>query len=89
MQTMRLTQNIVRGGHRIDITLTGDGAHRSATARFEWRMNSQDQEDMRWYPEDYLGYPVHPAPEIVSAADSSRALPYNFFTIGISCGTDE
>ena len=27
--------------------------------------------------------------QIVSAADSSRILPYNFFTIGISRGTDE
>jgi tetratricopeptide (TPR) repeat protein len=69
MQTLRLTQSIERSAHRIDITLTGDGAHRSATARFEWRMNPQDQEDVRWYLEDYLGYPVDPAPEIAARVE--------------------
>ena len=81
MQTLRLTQSIVRGGHRIDIALTGDGAHRSATARFEWRMNSQDQEDMRWYLEDYLGYPVDPAPEIAARVEQRMdALGRGLFT---------
>ena len=73
MQTLRLTQSIERGVHRIDITLTGDGAHRSATACFDWRMNPQDQEDLRWYLEDYHGYPVDPAPEIAARVEQRMA----------------
>lgn len=69
MQTLRLTQSVEQGECRIDITLTGDGDHRSAAVQFKWGMKPRDQEDLRWYLEDYLEYPVDPAPEIAARVE--------------------
>ena len=48
-----------------ELTLTGTDVSYSAEARLDAElMTSRDQEDLRWYLEDYLDNPVDPAPEI-------------------------
>jgi hypothetical protein len=69
MRTLRLTQHDGPDGHRIDIALTGEGACQSAAAQFERGMNPQDREDLRWYLEDSLEYPLDPAPEIAARVE--------------------
>jgi hypothetical protein len=48
----------------VDLALEGLGARRTAQARFDLGLTAQDREDLRWYLEDYLQYPVDPAPLI-------------------------
>jgi hypothetical protein len=38
-------------------------------------LNLQDQEDIRWYLEDYLQYPLEPAPKIAARIESRMAEP--------------
>ena len=45
----------------VHLELESEGARRSAESRFEFKVSAQDQEDMRWYLEDYLQYPLDPA----------------------------
>jgi hypothetical protein len=55
---------MAEGHHRVDLDLTGDGAPRAATSTFDFHLSSQDEEDLRWYLEDFLQYPQEPAPTI-------------------------
>lgn len=68
MPTLRIKQNTVStGNYRVEIALEGDGLPRqTATASFAFDMTAQDQEDLRWYLEDYLQYPDDPAPKIAA-----------------------
>ena len=44
--------------HRVEIAFEGGGgAWVSAVSRFAFAVSEQDQEDLRWYLEDYLQYP--------------------------------
>ncbi len=42
-------------------------------ARFTWEMTPQDREDIRWYLEDYLQYPIEPAPTIAARVERRLA----------------
>jgi tetratricopeptide (TPR) repeat protein len=48
----------------VDVVLDEAGARRAASAQVEWTLDAQDREEVRWYLEDYLQYPVDPAPQI-------------------------
>lgn len=59
--------------HRVEISLEGDGARRTAVSRFEFALSDQDQEDLRWYLEDFLQYPLDPAPTIAARIEARMA----------------
>jgi tetratricopeptide (TPR) repeat protein len=65
MLQLRIRQHaLAEDHHQVEIDLTGDGAPRAATSTFDFRLSSQDEEDLRWYLEDFLQYPQEPAPTI-------------------------
>ena len=61
--TLRLTQFTEdKDKYRIEIALEGVGLPRqTTTSHFNFKLTDQDQEDMRWYLEDFLQYPHDPA----------------------------
>lgn len=73
VRTLRVTQDIEPGGYRVDVALEGDGTRRAAVARFAWELEAQDREDIRWYLEDYLRYPIDPAPAIAAGVEHRLA----------------
>lgn len=66
MSLLRLTQHIEReDNYRIQIEFIDDDDTRlTPEARFEFKMTDSDRTDLRWYLEDYLQYPLDPAPDI-------------------------
>ena len=74
MGTLRLTQTSpTPGRHRVQLDLDGEGLPRSAVAEFAFALGDQDREDLRWYLEDYLKYPVDPAPRIAARVQARMA----------------
>lgn len=74
MPTLRLTQfDAGQGAYRIQIDLDGNAAPQSANCQFEFQISDQDREDLRWYLEDYLEYPVDPAPTIAANVERRMA----------------
>ncbi len=74
MLTLRLTQ-VAEGPdqHRVDLRLEGDGAPQTAVYRFKFAVSEQDREDVRWYLEDFLQYPLDPAPRIAARIERRMA----------------
>jgi tetratricopeptide (TPR) repeat protein len=66
MPLLRLTQHIENEDqYRIEIAFEDDdGSRQTADVRFSYQFTKQDRTDMRWYLEDYLQYPLDPAPQI-------------------------
>jgi hypothetical protein len=65
MPLLRLTQHIEQEDkYRIEIAFEDDGTRQTPEARFEFKMTDSDRTDLRWYLEDYLQYPLDPAPKI-------------------------
>lgn len=54
----------------VDVLLEDAGLRRRASVRFGFELSAQDREDVRWYLEDYLQYPVDPAPEIARGVEA-------------------
>ena len=52
------------GGFVVDVMLEELGAPQLASVRLGWDVPAQDREDVRWYLEDFLQYPVDPAPQV-------------------------
>lgn len=75
MLTLRLTQHAesTPGKYRIGVRLEGAGAPRTTEAPLEFAMSAQDQEDLRWYLEDYLQFPLDPAPQIAARVEERMA----------------
>ncbi len=75
MYTLRLTHSAEADNrHRVEIAFEGDGGARfSALSRFPFAVTEQDQEDLRWYLEDYLQYPLDPAPAIAARIETRMA----------------
>ncbi len=75
MATLRITQTTESTGqYRVEVTLEGDGLPRqTATASFAFAMAGQDQQDLRWYLEDYLQCPQEPAPKIAARVEQKIA----------------
>ena len=76
MPTLRLTQHAESqpDHYRIQVELTGDGLPRqTATAPLTFAFSAQDQENLRWYLEDFLQYPFDPAPKIAARVEKRLA----------------
>ena len=68
MLILRLTQSSEGPDqHRVEIALEGGSQPRqTAVSRFPFALTPQDREDLRWYLEDFLQYPLDPAPTIAA-----------------------
>ena len=75
MPRLRIKQTTdTTGDYRVEIGLDGEGlGSQIATATFGFEMTVQDQEDLRWYLEDYLQYPHDPAPTIAARVEKRIA----------------
>jgi hypothetical protein len=75
MFRLRLTQFAAGPDtHRVQVELDEDGGvSQSAVTQFEFGLSEQDREDLRWYLEDYLEYPVEPAPAIAARVEQRQA----------------
>jgi hypothetical protein len=64
---LRLTQTVDGNRLRTEMSLEVPGqARQIASCAFNFKLSDQDNEDIRWYLEDYLNFPVDPAPQIAS-----------------------
>ena len=59
--------------HRVELTLEGDGVRQTAVSRFRFAMSEQDRENLRWYLEDFLQYPLDPEPKIAARIEGQMA----------------
>ena len=67
MSLLRLTQDALDDDrYHVEIALEGDAPRRIAKADVTFRLTPQDEEDLRWYLEDYLQWPQEPAPTIAA-----------------------
>ncbi|MFN0104316.1 MAG: CHAT domain-containing protein [Bryobacteraceae bacterium] len=68
MLILRLTQSSDGPDqHRVEIALEDGGlARQTAVSVFSFALTAQDREDVRWYLEDFLQYPLDPAPTIAA-----------------------
>ena len=68
---LRLTQHDEgENRHRVEVRLEEDGAAGWASeSRFTFDLTAQDEEDLRWYLEDFLQYPQEPAPTIAKRVE--------------------
>ena len=74
MPTLRLTQSTAsQGAHRVQLDLDDDRGVLSAVSTFSFQVSEQDREDLRWYLEDYLEYPIQPAPTIAQRVEQRMA----------------
>jgi tetratricopeptide (TPR) repeat protein len=72
--TLRLTQTSTPGGqHQVQVALDGAGRPQTASAHFAFQLTDQDRENLRWYLEDYLVYPIDPAPTIAGQVEQRMA----------------
>jgi hypothetical protein len=69
---LRLTQTTEgENKHRVEVAFEADGLPRQiATPRFDFQFTRQDQEDLRWYLEDFLQYPLDPARAIAARIEN-------------------
>jgi tetratricopeptide (TPR) repeat protein len=70
MPTLRLIQEAIdpSGTHRVTVELE-NGARWSATAQVHLDLDRAELERLRWYLEDYLEYPIDPAPKIAEQVE--------------------
>jgi tetratricopeptide (TPR) repeat protein len=68
MNLLRITQSAEgQDKYRVEVSLEAEGApRRTAVSSFDFKLTPQDQEDIRWYLEDFLQYPLDPAPAIAA-----------------------
>jgi len=73
--TLRLTQFTEnKDKYLIEIALESGGLPRqTVTSHFNFKLTDQDQEDIRWYLEDFLQYPHDPAPKIAARIEKRMA----------------
>ncbi len=71
MLTLRLTQHPEgQARYRVEVALEGEGLPRqTAEARFDFTLDIQEQENLRWYLEDFLQHPFDPAPAIAEGVE--------------------
>jgi len=65
---LRLTQTAEgENKYRVEVSFEAAGLPRqTADARFDFALTAQDHEGLRWYLEDFLQYPLDPAPKIAA-----------------------
>lgn len=73
--TLRLTQKVTdRDRYSVEVALEGEGVIRQiVTVNFAFTFTAQDQEDFRWYLEDFLQYPLDPAPKVANRIERRMA----------------
>ncbi len=72
MFLLRLTQHTESTHHyHVELSLEGDGARQTANPRFEFKLDEQDNDDVRWYMEDYLQYRSILRPRLPRALSSA------------------
>ena len=83
------TLRIVQSGANVDVAFEDDGQSRQTVTRpFSFSLTAQDAEDIRWYLEDYLVYPLDPAPKIAKRIEQRiREIGQDLFHQVLS-GTD-
>jgi tetratricopeptide (TPR) repeat protein len=66
MFTLRLTQTTEgQDKYHVEVALEAESVpRRIASARFDFKLTAQEQEDLRWYVEDFLEHPYDPTPKI-------------------------
>ena len=66
MPTLHLSQRLLDSNrHRVELALeTDDSPRQTAVSEFSFTLTDQEQEDLRWYLEDFLTYPLDPSPAI-------------------------
>ncbi len=71
---LRLTQtSLGESEYRVEIALEGGALRQIASSEFSFRLTPQDQEDIRWYLEDYLVSPKDPGQEIAARTEKRMA----------------
>jgi hypothetical protein len=72
---LRLTEHAeaTPGRYRVEVVLEGAGSRQSATSTFDLAISAQDREDLRWYLEDYLLFPLDPAPQLAARIEARMA----------------
>jgi tetratricopeptide (TPR) repeat protein len=71
--TLRLVDRVEGSEHAVGLALEGAGSRRTVSVRFGFELSARDREDVRWYLEDYLQYPVDPAPEVAREVEARLA----------------
>ncbi len=73
--TLRITHSCVSPEqHKVDLALIeGAGETATASASFDFILDSEDQEALRWYWEDYLEYAVKSASDIAREVEGKLA----------------
>jgi len=70
MPTLRLRQiSVAESRHRVEVEMEGQ----TAVSEFSFSLSPQQQEDLRWYLEDFLNYPLDPAPKIAARVEGDLA----------------
>src|ERR1700694_2921789 len=65
MPLLRLIERSEGGdSYQIRLEIENKGLRRTEERKFSFKLDGRDQEDFRWYLEDYLQYPLDPAPSI-------------------------
>jgi tetratricopeptide (TPR) repeat protein len=57
----------------VDLVFEDNGIRKTERRPFSFTLSPQDAEDIRWYLEDYLVYPLDPAPKIASRIERRMA----------------
>ena len=71
---LRLTQtSLGENEYRVEIALEGGALRQIASSEFSFRLTPQDQEDIRWYLEDYLVSSKDPGQEIAARTEKRMA----------------
>jgi tetratricopeptide (TPR) repeat protein len=73
MRTLRLVQETIEpmsGTQRVTVELDDDRFRWSATAQVRLALDQGELERVRWYLEDYLEYPIDPAPMIAAQVEA-------------------
>jgi len=71
MLTLRLVHRSEAGdAHAVDVSLDDGGDVERASSRFVFPVDAADREQLRWYLEDYLEFPLDPAPTLAAAAEA-------------------
>jgi hypothetical protein len=74
MSLLRLRQSAGNEGrYRVVAEFENEGLRRSAESEFHFHLSAQDKEDLRWYLEDFLQYPMDPAPAIAARIEQRMA----------------
>src|SRR5881394_1119043 len=76
MLTLHVSQSANGDGpHRVEATLSGGRVTERAVSTVNFDVSAADRERVRWYLEDFLEYPVEPAPTIAKGVEARLAEP--------------